>query len=91
MTAKKGRGKETTTLATRKSQPEVKPNKNRLEYTPDWIKSQISNGGFSMKSEDCEVIKGGCDHSENELMFNSTASSICFGMMILLAVAALVL
>ena len=76
--------------ATRKSQPEVKPNKNRLEYTSDWIKSQISNGGFSMKSEDYEVVKGGCDHSENELSFNATASSICFGTMILLAIVALV-
>ena len=76
--------------ATRSSQSEVKPKLNWLEYTSGWIKSQILNGGFSMKSEDCEVIKGGCDHSENELMFNSTASSICFGMMILLTVAALV-
>ena len=89
MTAKKGRGKETTTLATRKSQPEVKPNKNRLEYTSDWIKSQISNGGFSMKNEDCEVIKGGCDHSEEALLFNASACSICFGTMILLAIAAI--
>ena len=76
--------------ATRKSQPEVKPNKNWLEYTSCWIKSQILNGGFSMKSEDCEVVKGGCDHSEEALMFNATACSICFGAMILLAVAALV-
>ena len=89
MIAKKGRGKETTTPATRKSQSEVKPNLNWLKYTSSWIKSQILNGGFSMKSEDCEVVKGGCDHSENELMFNSTASSICFGTMILLAIAAI--
>ena len=89
MTAKKGRGKETTTLATRKSQPEVKPNKNRLEYTSSWIKSQTFNGGFSMKSEYYEVVKGGCDHSENELMFNASACSILFGTMILLAIAAI--
>ena len=43
-----------------------------------------------MKSEDYEVVKGGCDHSENELSFNATASSICFGTMILLAIVALV-
>lgn len=89
MTAKKGRGKETTTPATRKSQSEVKPKTNRLEYTSGWIKSQTFNGGFSMKSEDYEVVKGGCDHSENELSFNATASSICFGTMILLAIAAI--
>lgn len=90
MIAKKGRGKETTTPATRKSQSEVKPKTNWLEYTSGWIKSQTFNGGFSMKSEDCEVIKGGCDHSDEALMFNASACSICFGMMILLAVAALV-
>ena len=76
---------------TRKSQPEVKPNKNWLEYTSGWIKSQISNGGFSMKNENCEVVKGGCDHSEEALMFNANACSICFGTMILIAIVAAII
>ena len=56
MKAKKGRSK-TTTPATRSSQSEVKPKATWLEYTSDWIKSQISTGGFSMKNEDFEVVK----------------------------------